>query len=203
MEEPLGSHVGNALEVREAIDVLSGRVEGPLLSVSLLLGEQMLILSGIAGDEAAAREKLLGALKSGAGLHKLRQMISAQGGQGQVVEDVRLLPEARYRLPVAAARGGCLSRVDTTQVGLIAQALGAGRLTKEDVIDPAVGLVLHKRVGDRVETGETLAEIHANDREKGERAAGALLSALHIGQEQTPPARQLYAVIKDGRREVL
>lgn len=203
MEEPLGSLVGNALEVREAIDVLSGRVTGPLLNISLLLGEQMLILSGIAGSEAEAREKLLHALQSGAGLRKLRQMIEAQGGDGRVVEDTDRLPQAAHRIPVKAVESGWLYKVDTTQVGLIAQALGAGRLTKEDVIDPAVGLVLYKRVGDQVRAGDLLAEIHANDVRKGERAADELLHALHIGQEACAPAKQLYAVIQEGRREVL
>lgn len=203
MEEPLGSHVGNALEVKEAIDVLAGRVQGPLLDVSLLLGEQMLLLAGIAQDARAGRDMLLEALRSGAGLRKLQEMIEAQSGNGAVTQDTGLLPQAVHQIAVKADKSGYLHQVDATQVGLIAQSLGAGRLRKEDVIDPAVGLVLFKRIGDAVQEGDLLAHIHANDKARGEQAARALLNALHVGEQPVPKAKQLYAVIAKDRREVL
>ncbi len=202
MEEPLGSHVGNALEVKEAIDVLAGRTMGPLLEVSLMLGAQMLILGGQADNEQAARALLQQALQSGAGLHKLADMITAQGGDSRVTQDVTLLPQASHQIPVEAGKGGYLHHVDTQQVGLIAQRLGAGRLRKEDRIDPAVGLVMHKRIGQPVEKGEILAVIHANDHTKGEEAAKALLQALHIGEEAAPKAKLLYALINKDSTEV-
>lgn len=203
MEEPLGSHVGNALEVGEAIDVLAGRVQGPLLDVSLLLGEQMLLLAGLAQDAQAARVLLLEALHSGKGLAKLKEMIEAQSGDGAVTQDTGLLPRAAHRIAVKADKNGYLHEVDATRVGLIAQSLGAGRLRKEDVIDPAVGLVLLKRIGDPVRAGDLLAQVHTNHPDRGEQAAQALLQALHIGKGSVPKAKQLYAVISKDRREVV
>jgi len=203
MEEPLGSHVGNALEVKEAIDVLSGRTQGPLLQVSLMLGAQMLLLSGLAADAQEAEQKLRGALISGAGLRKLRQMIEAQGGDGLVTQDLSRLPQAKVQLPLHTDEAGYLERVDTTRIGLIAQSLGAGRLQVDDVIDPSVGLVLMKRIGDQVRAGDLLGVIHASDNISAQRAAQALRLALHIGPLPVKAAKQLYALITKDHTEVL
>ena len=203
MEEPLGTHVGNALEVKEAIDVLSGRAQGPLLQVSLMLGAQMLLLSGLAQDAGEAEAKLRAALASGAGLDKLRRMIEAQGGDGLVTQDVGRLPQARVQLPLHADEAGYLEQVDTTRVGLIAQSLGAGRLQKDDEIDPSVGLVLMKRIGDQVRAGELLGIIHAGDNLSAATACQALRQALHIGLQPAGEAKQLYAVITKDHTEVL
>ncbi len=203
MEEPLGSHVGNALEVKEAIDILAGRTQGPLLEVSLLLGAEMLVLGGVTSDAVQAREKLLDAIESGQGLEKLRQMIEAQGGDGRVVDDPGLLPQAAHPLAVHARDQGYVQRVDAMRIGQIAQSLGAGRTHKDDPIDPAVGLVLHARIGDRVEAGQLLAEVRANHPEKAEQAAEALRSAVHLGAKAVPKAKELYAVISEDRTEVV
>ncbi len=203
MEEPLGSHIGNALEVREAIDVLAGRASGPLLQVSLMLGAQMLLLSGLAQDAEAAEHMLRDALASGAGLDRLRRMIEAQGGDGLVTRDVGRLPQARVQLPLLADTAGYLDRVDTAGVGLIAQGLGAGRLNKDDVIDPSVGLVLMKRIGDQVQAGDLLGMIHAGDDDAAGHAAAALRRAVHIGPLPAKEAKQLYAVITKDHTEVL
>ncbi len=202
MEEPLGSHIGNALEVKEAIDVLAGRVKGPLLEVSLLLGERMLLLAGLCKDTQEGRAMLLHALESGAGLEKLREMVEAQGGEGEAVTDVRLLPQAKLQIPVPAEEDGFVSGIDALEVGLIARGLGAGRVRKEDVIDPAVGLILHCRVGDAVRAGDTLAVIYANDEAKGEQAARALLAAVRVGKEKTESPKLLYAVISEEGMEL-
>ena len=203
MEEPLGSHVGNALEVREAIDVLSGRTEGPLLQISLMLGAQMLLMSGLAADAQEAGKKLRGALADGGGLDKLSKMIQAQGGDSLVTQDTGRLPQANVQMPLYAFDTGYLQRVDTTRIGLIAQALGAGRLHKDDVIDPSVGLVLMKRIGDQVKPGDTLGVIHAKDNDSAGSAAQALRQALHIGPQPVGEAKQLYAVITQENTEVL
>ncbi len=203
MEEPLGSHVGNALEVREAIDVLSGRTEGPLLQVSLMLGAQMLLLSGLAADAHEAGKKLRGALTDGGGLDRLSRMIQAQGGDSLVTQDTGRLPQADVQMPLYASDAGYLQRVDTTRIGLIAQGLGAGRLHKDDVIDPSVGLVLMKRIGDQVKPGDALGVIHAKDNDSAGRAAQALRRALHIGPQPAGEAKQLYAVITQEKTEVL
>jgi len=185
MDEPLGSHVGNALEVKEAIDTLAGRSQGPLLAVSLALGAQMLLLGGVAQDEPGARGLLEAALREGRGLERLRRMIEAQGGDGRVCDDTGLLPQAEKATPVPAPQSGYLARMDTEQAGLAAQALGAGRLTKDDVIDPAAGYILFKRVGDYLREGEPVAELrHAAKAPSGE-AARMLRDSLRFSD--TPP----------------
>lgn len=199
MHEPLGSHVGNALEVKEAIDVLSGRTRGPLLEVSLLLGEQMLMLSHLAEDTLSARRMLIKKLEDGSGLAKLREMILAQSGDGRVCDDVSLLPQARAQLPVVSKAAGYITAVDAETVGRAAQSLGAGRLTKEDVIDPAVGLVMHKRIGDPVRLDETVATLFVNDPQKAKSAADMVLGAMTVSDKPGQKAQLLYAQVTKDR----
>jgi pyrimidine-nucleoside phosphorylase len=188
MDEPLGSHVGNALEVREAIDTLTGRAQGPLLTVSLALGARMLMLGGQAGDEEAAEALLLKALEEGRGLKKFRDMIQAQGGDARVCEEPDRLPWAEMTTPVLAPRAGFLAAMDTEKAGLAAQMLGAGRLRKEDVIDPAAGFILCKRIGDKVKAGETIAVLHHQRSAPFERAGKMLQEALQFSD--TKPAKK-------------
>lgn len=195
MEEPLGSHVGNALEVKEAIDVLAGRAEGPLLEVSLTLGAQMLVAAKKAESMDAARAMLRQALESGAGLSKLREMIAAQGGDPRVVDDVTLLPQAARLVDVPAPRAGYVQHMDTVAIGCAAQMLGAGRMKKEDEIDLAVGLVMQVRIGDAVQAGQPLATLYANDPTKIPAAAEALQAAIHVGETRVPPTELIRAVI--------
>ncbi len=200
MDEPLGSHVGNALEVKEAIDILAGRTAGPLLQVALALGSEMLVLSGLAENAALAEERLREALRSGRGLDKLAQMITAQGGDARVCRDTGLLPQARQVKPVPAPAPGYLSAVDTQQAGEAARLLGAGRRQKDDVIDPAVGYIVLKRLGDRAEAGEPVALLHYNDRGLAEQAEAMLLSSLTLSPEKPTPLPWLLARIgQDGK----
>ena len=192
MDQPLGTHVGNALEVKEAIDILSGRTDdrsADLREVSLLLGGQMLLAAGVAASRDEARRLLEQALQSGAGLDKLREMIAAQGGDACVCDDTGLLPRARYILPVPALRDGYVCSMDTTGIGYAAQGLGAGRARKTDVIDPAVGLVMAARIGDPVRAGEPIAHIHANDEARGRAAVARMqqLVQLSDAQPERPP----------------
>ena len=203
MGEPLGSHVGNALEVKEAIDVLAGRVQGPLLTVALELGARMLILGGAAQDEEEAKAKLADALESGRGLEKLRQMIEAQGGDGSCCDDVNRLPQARVILPVPALQAGWVHHMDTVGLGNTAQAMGAGRRTKDDVIDPSVGFVLHKRIGEAVAPGETLATVYAKDQPSAETAIAAIQQQVTISNEQVPPCKLIHAFVTDEKIERL
>ncbi|MDR3050109.1 MAG: thymidine phosphorylase [Oscillospiraceae bacterium] len=201
MEEPLGSHVGNALEVKEAIDILAGRAAGPLLRVSLALGSQMLVAAGKAADLVQAEILLQKALASGAGLAKLRDMIAAQGGDPRVTEDVSLLPRARHLSPVPAERDGYVDHMDTVAIGRAAQLLGAGRETKEQAIDTAVGLVMHKRIGEAVAKGEPVATLHANDPALARQAAAVLARAVTIGGAQTAPPPLIHAIIMPDTEE--
>jgi len=197
MGEPLGSHVGNALEVKEAIDVLSGRVTGPLLDVSLELGSRMLMLGGAAETVSEAKEKLLDALHSGRGLNTLRQMIAAQGGDPSCCDNVANLPQAKVILPVPALQSGYVHHMDTIGLGNTAQAMGAGRRTKEDVIDPSVGFVLHKRIGDAVSAGESIATVHAKDQQSAAIAIAAIQQQVAICAQQVPPCKLIHAFVTD------
>ena len=195
MEQPLGTHVGNALEVKEAIDILSGRAKGDLLAVSLELGSRMLIAGGIARDVEDGKARMLDALESGAGLKKLKEMINAQGGDGRVCDDLAYLPHAAYKISVPALKDGYVAEMDTTAIGYCAQALGAGRQKKTDVIDPAVGLVMDVRLGDEVKAGDSLATLYLNKRELANDAVARMQQAITIADEKPELPPLVYAAV--------
>ena len=195
MEQPLGTHVGNALEVKEAIDILSGRAKGDLLEVSLELGSRMLIASGIAKDVEDGKTRMLDALESGAGLAKLKEMIHAQGGDGRVCDDLAYLPHAAYKISVPALKDGYVAEMDTTAIGYCAQALGAGRQKKTDVIDPAVGLIMDVRIGDAVKAGDSLATLYLNKRELANDAVARMQQAITIADEKPECPPLVYAAV--------
>ena len=195
MGEPLGSHVGNALEVKEAIDVLSGRVKGPLLDVSLELGARMLTLGGAAATVEAGKALLVTALADGSGLNKLRQMILAQGGDPACCDDVAKLPQAPIIKDVLATEAGYVSAMDTIRLGNAAQAMGAGRKQKTDVIDHSVGFVLHKRIGAQVAAGEAIATVHAKDEESADAAAREIKACLSLSAAPVQPCKLIHAFV--------
>ena len=195
MDQPLGTHVGNALEVKEAIDILSGRAGGDLLAVSMELGSRMLIAAGLARDTKEGKARMQAALESGAGLEKLREMITVQGGDGRVCDDVGLLPQAAHRIAVPAPRSGYIAQMDTTQIGYVAQGLGAGRKEKDDVIDPAVGLVMNVRIGDSVEKGQPLATLHVNNPAMAGEAAARMQQTIRIADEKPVIPPLVYAAV--------
>ena len=170
MDQPLGFAVGNALEVKEAIDTLEGHGPADFLELCLTLGSQMLIAGGKAENAEEAEEALRAVIADGSALKKLAEFVKAQGGDGNVVNKPELLPKAAIVLPVPAPESGYLSRIVCDEVGICSLILGGGRETKESEIDLSVGLVLCKKVGDYVEAGEPLAVIHANDSGKAEQA---------------------------------
>jgi len=163
MDQPLGNLIGNSLEVQEAVDVLQGRVTGDLLEVALTLGSEMLQLAGKAQSDSEARRLLQTALQSGAAARKLSEVIKAQGGNPAVVGQPELLPQAALHHEVRAVSAGVLTHIESADLGRALIALGGGRERKGDAIDPAVGLILHKRLGDTVAIDEILVEILAND----------------------------------------
>ena len=195
MDQPLGTHVGNALEVKEAIDILAGRAAGDLKEVSLTLGGHMLMLAGKAKTHAEAVRMLEEALESGAGLRKLEEMILAQGGDPAVCRDVNLLPQAPVKKTVLCGRSGWVRRMDTTALGLAAQAMGAGRMRAEDRIDYSVGFVLNVRIGDRVYPDTPLCELHARTEEEAERAEKAVRDALVFSEEPCEKAKNFLALV--------
>src|SRR6266511_1826622 len=187
MDQPLGHAVGNALEVVECVDTLKGRGPSDLESLSLELAAWMLHLGGVTNHLEAARARVRDALASGAGLRKLREVVELQGGDPRVVDDPGLLPRAREALPLRADRDGRVTRIACGAVGHAAMLLGAGRETVESAIDPAVGLVLHKKVGELVIQGEPLLTLHVNDRTHLEEVTSLLRDAIRVGPEA--PAR--------------
>lgn len=197
MNQPLGMAVGNGLEVREAIELLSGKIPvgDPLREVSMLLASHMLLLAGLAKDEAEARAKLSHALESGAGLAKLRTMLAALGGDVRCIEEPDVLCAVREKIPVTLGRAGYVSAIRAEQIGIAAQLLGAGRATKTDRIDPAVGLVMHKRQGAFVAVGESVATLYVNDPAHAEEAAAMVRGALTLSEEAPAPAPMVYDVI--------
>ena len=195
MEQPLGTHVGNALEVKEAIDILAGRAGGDLLAVSLELGSRMLVAAGIAENVEDGKARMKRALESGAGLEKLKEMIAAQGGDAGVCDDVTRLPQAKYLVPVPAPHDGYVADMDTTAIGYCAQDLGAGRKQKTDVIDPAVGLVMNVRIGDFVKQGDALATLHLNKPEQAERAIARMQQAVKLTADKPAIPPLVYASV--------
>lgn len=197
MDEPLGLAIGNALEVREAIETLKGQGPDDLLELCLTLGSHMIRLGGKAQTYEEARGLAERLLKEGHGTEKLKQLITAQGGNESMVDQPELLPTASYQVPVAAPEDGIVSHIDAESLGLTAMMLGAGRATKEDRIDLAVGIVLKKKVGDRVQAGEALAEMHMNRNEPmfTEEMTQRVRDAFTFSSSEVPKAKLVYAVI--------
>jgi len=195
MEQPLGRTVGNALEVVECVETLKGRGPKDLESLSVELAAWMLWLGRAAPALEAARARVRDALGSGAGLRKLQEIIELQGGDPRVCDDTALLPKARESVPVRAEADGRVARIGCRAVGHAAMLLGAGRETVESRIDPGVGLVLHKKVGDLVIKGEPLLTVHVNDRRRLDEAVRALQQAVRVAPEAPPSSALIRHVL--------
>jgi pyrimidine-nucleoside phosphorylase/thymidine phosphorylase len=196
MEQPLGRAVGNALEVQECVETLKGRGPEDLEALSLELAAWMISLGSAAPDLEAARAKVRDALASGAGLRKFQEVIALQGGDPRVCEDASLLPRARETVELRAPSDGIVAAIACRAVGQAAMLLGAGRETVESGIDPAVGLVLHKKVGDPVKEGEGLMTVHLNDPARLPEARALLEGAVRIAREAPPPAPLIRMVLE-------
>ena len=197
MNQPLGMYIGNALEVEDAVRILRGENGGALKDVVFSLGELMLIASRVADTPEAARKLMREKLDSGAALEKLRQMIAAQHGDARVVDDLSLLPGCGEKISVRAPRGGYINSMRACDIGRASMLLGAGRESMDDVIDLGVGLILRHRLGEHVDAGDELAELHVNDKKNLERAQAMLLGAIDIGDERIEPAPLIHAVIRE------
>ena len=187
MDVPLGFAVGNALEVAEAMEVLQGRGPADLREVSLALAADMLRLIGRGGFDECQRlaEK---AVEDGSAFRAFAAMVEAQGGDASCLADPRKLPQAAFRLKVRAERSGYITHMDAETIGRAACMLGAGRETKESVIDHAAGIRILKKTGEAVEAGEAIAELHANAENLLAPAASRCLAAIEVGT--APPAKR-------------
>ena len=190
MAQPLGLSVGNALEVREAIETLRGGGPQDLRDLCLTLGSHMLLLAGTAPSLESARARLTQAIEGGEALAKFAEMIQAQGGEASVVAEPDRLPRAPVVEAVAAPASGFVGAIDAEALGVAAMTLGAGRATKDDTIDPAVGIALRKKVGDAVQQGEPLADLHLRDRGQAGPGASRVAGAYTIAS-RAPSGRAL------------
>ncbi|MED1950788.1 pyrimidine-nucleoside phosphorylase [Brevibacillus centrosporus] len=195
MNQPLGFAVGNALEVKEAIDTLAGKGPRDLTELALAIGSRMLVLGGLVEDEQAGRAKLEEIMASGKAVEKLAQMVEAQGGDKSDVYETSRLPKAAIIHELVASEDGYVAQIDAEAVGHASVVLGAGRLTKEMAIDLAVGMVLHKKGGDQVKAGDILMTIHANKEELLASALQELEGAIVLSTK--PPVDQplIYKII--------
>ena len=180
MKEPLGKNVGNSLEVIEAIEALKGTMTEDVKNVVLLLGANMLKLAGKGNDIEENKKKMLENIEKGKALAKFRALVENQGGDASYIDEPSKFAKAEYIVPVHAERSGTVGRLDAEEVGELSVFLGAGRMQKEDKIEPEVGIRLEKKIGDKVEKGDTLAYIYANSKDKAEKAANKLKSIYQM-----------------------
>lgn len=180
MNQPLGYAVGNSLEVIESINTLRGNGPSDLLELTLVLGSKMLVLANKAQNEIEARKMLITNIKNGKGIKKLKEFVSRQGGNVEYIENPDKFPKSKYIIEVKAEESGLITKINTEQVGIIAMKLGAGRATKESKIDLSVGIVFSKKLNDNVSEEDSLAFIHCNDSEIGEKAKEELKKQIII-----------------------
>ncbi|MDO9533811.1 MAG: thymidine phosphorylase [Bacillota bacterium] len=196
MNQPLGYAVGNALEVKEAVETLKGQGPADVEKLCIILGGYLLGLAGKVRNPEAGQEELLRLLRNGAALQKFKEMVSLQGGNVECLEDYSLLPQANYTETVTSTRAGFVQEIDAGKVGRSAALLGAGRAFKGDNIDPSVGIVLNHKVGETVCEGDVLAYLHSNDKDKFKAACRELSNCFTLVDEKTeefPPL--VYGVV--------
>ncbi|HFJ9286749.1 TPA: pyrimidine-nucleoside phosphorylase [Bacillus toyonensis] len=195
MSQPLGFAIGNALEVKEAIDTLKGEGPEDLTELVLVLGSQMVVLAKKANTLEEAREMLIEVMKNGKATEKFKEFLSNQGGDSSIVDNPKKMPQAKYVIDVPAKTSGVISNIVADEIGIAAMLLGAGRATKEDEIDLAVGLMLRKKVGDAVKEGEPFVTIYAN-RENVEDVKAKIYENISIAETAVAP-KLVHTVITD------
>ena len=195
MSQPLGFAIGNALEVKEAIDTLKGEGPEDLTELVLVLGSQMVVLAKKANTLEEAREMLIEVMKNGKATEKFKEFLSNQGGDSSIVDHPEKMPQAKYVIDVPAKTSGVISNIVADEIGIAAMLLGAGRATKEDEIDLAVGLMLRKKVGDAVKEGEPFVTIYAN-RENVEDVKAKIYENISIAETAVAP-KLVHTVITD------
>jgi pyrimidine-nucleoside phosphorylase len=180
MNQPLGRMVGNALEVQECIEVLHGGGPADLRDLCLDLAAWMFFLGGASKTVAQGKQLAEEIIGSGKAFERFRQMVELQGGDISVIDDPTLLPSADHRVEVLSPQSGYVTAIQSEQVGTACVILGGGRERKEDSVDPAVGIVVHKKIGDKVTTGESLCTIHCHSDAQAARAKTLLQESYQI-----------------------
>ena len=201
MDEPLGFAIGNSLEVKEAIEVLKNRGPEDLRELCLILGAHMLKLGGATRNHEEGKKRLEKILKEGTAFDKFKEMVTAQGGNPEIIDNPELLPLAKHCTKIKADLSGYIQKIDSRLIGESAMLLGAGREKKESEIDLSVGIILKKKVGNKVNINEDLAEVYYNDSKKLKEAKGKLLSSFVIGKKKPQKLPLILATISKERIE--
>lgn len=196
MDQPLGYAIGNSLEVIEAIELLKGNGPKDLLELTLTIGSNMLLCAKMAESEEEARKMLMENIENGKGLEKLKDFVKAQGGDISPIDDYSKFPQAKYVEKVTSPVDGYITKIHAEAFGLIAMELGAGRATKESEIDLAVGIVLNKKRGEKVNKGDVLAYIHSNNEEKIEKARKSILENIVIEDSYDLNIPLIYDIVR-------
>ncbi|MFB5661571.1 pyrimidine-nucleoside phosphorylase [Alteribacillus sp. HJP-4] len=194
MNQPLGFEIGNANEIKEAVEVLQGKNIQDLRELSLVLGSHMAVLAGVFDDTESAFKELEKNLENGKAFEAFKNFVIAQGGDVDQIVNVSKLPEAKYHIDVKADTEGFVSEIDAESIGIAAMYLGAGRASKDDLVNHAVGITLNKKIGDSVSAGETIAIIHSNDREPN-KSIMKIRAAYNIENSKTNPNNLINEVI--------
>ena len=195
MDEPLGYAVGNSLEIIEAVEFLKGEMPEDVKQVVLELGSYMLKLAGKGDDLEENKSKMLENIKNGKAYHKFLELVKKQGGDINYIENLAKLPKATYIEAFYSKKDGYIQEINSKEIGKIAGILGAGREKKEDDVDPAVGIVLNKKVADEVKKGDILAYIHANDKKKLEQAKKTLEKVILVENRRVEKEKVILEVI--------
>lgn len=181
MDQPLNTHIGNALEVKEVFEILSGkRKDSALREISVALSAHLIVMAGLTESFEDALAMAEDALESGKAKEKMRELLEAQAGSSEALDNLSLLPQAPIVKSLKAESDGYLKSIDVLELGIAARDLGAGRLTKEDTIDPSVGLILYKRVGDKINKGDLIADVYASCEDLGNKVLDRLRNSLTI-----------------------
>ncbi|MFA5524258.1 MAG: pyrimidine-nucleoside phosphorylase [Tissierellales bacterium] len=195
MDEPLGHTVGNSIEVKEAIDTLKGSGPKDFLELCLTLGSMLLVLGKKAENVKIGRDMLIETINSGSAYNKLLEFVDAQGGDIDYINNIELLPKASYKLEILSNCDGYIKSIDAEEIGKCALALGAGRETKESEIDLAAGIILNKKVDDKVNKGEVLAYLLYNDLNKVKSVDTQLRNAIKIGEKNTASKKLIFGIV--------
>lgn len=197
MSEPLGNAVGNSLEMMEAIETLKGKGPDDLLEVTLSLGSLMLILAGKINNFHKGRGLLLEKLKNREGLAKFKEMVFRQGGDTRIIEDYSLFPKTNYQMEIRSEKEGYVDSIDTKEIGLAAVELGAGRKKLDSNVDLDVGMLIRKKISERVSKNEELVKIFANDYNKGKRAEERVKKAFKIGKKKVKRIKKVLSTVDE------
>ena len=196
MSEPIGRTVGNTLEIIEAVKALRGNMTEDIETIITTIGSIIIKLSGNGDNLEENKLKILENVKNGKAYNKFLELVEKHGGDISYIENMEKLPKAKYIIPVLSKNDGYVSALDALTVGKISVNLGAGRIKKDDKIDSTVGIVLAKKIGDRVKDNEILAYIHANDEVKGQKAVEDLYDAYKFSEKEVTKQQHILGIIE-------